>query len=82
MNAKHYTYRVVWSEEYNEFVGLCAEFPSLLWLDAEQGATLSGIVSLVKQIIAEMKANGESAPEPLSICLRSERRKIMRCKLW
>ncbi len=29
-----YTYRITWSEEDGEFVGLCAEFPSLSWLDA------------------------------------------------
>ena len=23
----HYTYRVTWSEEDGEYVGLCAEFP-------------------------------------------------------
>ena len=27
-----YTYRVTWSEEDEEFVGLCAEFPKLSWL--------------------------------------------------
>jgi predicted RNase H-like HicB family nuclease len=27
-----YTYRVTWSEDDNEYVGLCAEFPSLSWL--------------------------------------------------
>ncbi|MEZ4617951.1 MAG: hypothetical protein R2867_20915 [Caldilineaceae bacterium] len=26
INPEHYTYRVIWSEEDNEFVGLCAEF--------------------------------------------------------
>ena len=28
----HYTYRVTWSADDNEYVGLCAEFPSLSWL--------------------------------------------------
>jgi len=27
-----YTYRVIWSEEDCEHVGLCAEFPSLSWM--------------------------------------------------
>jgi len=27
-----YTYRVTWSEDDNEYVGLCSEFPSLSWL--------------------------------------------------
>lgn len=29
MSIKHYTYRVTWSQEDGEHVGLCAEFPSL-----------------------------------------------------
>jgi hypothetical protein len=29
MNDKLYTYRVSWSEEDEEFVGLCAEFPGM-----------------------------------------------------
>ena len=29
-----YTYRITWSEEDMEYVGLCAEFPSLSWLAA------------------------------------------------
>jgi len=52
MNAKHYTYRVVWSEEDNEFVALYAEFPGLSWLDASQGAALTGMASLVEQVVA------------------------------
>ncbi len=30
--AEKYTYRVQCSEQDGEFVGLCAEFPSLSWL--------------------------------------------------
>ena len=67
MNAKHYSYRVIWSEDDSEFVGLCAEFPSLSWLDAEQGAALAGMVSLVEQTVADMEANGEPVPAPLSL---------------
>ncbi len=32
MDSKQYTCRVTWSAEDNEYVGLCAEFPSLSWL--------------------------------------------------
>ena len=28
----HYTYRITWSVDDDEYVGLCAEFPSLSWL--------------------------------------------------
>ncbi len=27
--TEKYTYRVMWSDEDEEFIGLCAEFPSL-----------------------------------------------------
>lgn len=31
MDGKQYTYRVTWSVEDNEYVGLYAKFPSLSW---------------------------------------------------
>ena len=67
MNAKQYTYRVIWSEEDREFVGLCAEFPSLSWLEEEQDKALQGIVSLIQDTIADMQSNGETVPDPLSL---------------
>ena len=57
-----YSYRVIWSEEDQEFVGLCAEFPSLSWLEEEQDAALHGIVRLVSDTLKDMEAN----TEPLS----------------
>ncbi len=38
----HYTYRVTWSAEDEEFVGLCAEFPSLSWLAGSRDEALGG----------------------------------------
>ena len=38
----HYTYRVTWSPEDGEHVGLCAEFPSLSWLARTPEAALKG----------------------------------------
>lgn len=66
MDAKFYTYRVFWSEEDEEFVGLCAEFPGLSWLDEDQQTTFSGIVGLVQECIDDLTANHESVPIPLS----------------
>lgn len=67
MKADRYTYRVTWSEEDGEFVGLCAEFPSLSWLASSQVKALSGIVSVVGEVLADMRKNGEQIPDPLSI---------------
>ncbi len=62
----HYTYRVTWSEDDKEYVGLCAEFPSLSWLSASQEAALRGIRTVVSSVVADMKKNGESIPKALA----------------
>ena len=64
--AEHYTYRVMWSEEDGEFVGLCSEFASLSHLAAKSGDALSGITKLVRHILDDMQANGETPPLPFS----------------
>lgn len=46
----HYTYRVEWSGEDNEWVGLCAELPSLSWLDPDKGRALAGIERLAQNV--------------------------------
>lgn len=51
MNNK-YTYKIIWSEEDQEFVGLCDQFPSLSWLDENKNKALEGIKDLVKMMIA------------------------------
>lgn len=61
-----YTYRVTWSEEDQEYVGLCTEFPSLSWLDESQELALKGIRELVADTIKDMKENKEKVPEPFS----------------
>jgi predicted HicB family RNase H-like nuclease len=64
--ADKYTYRVLWSNEDSEFVGLCAEFPSLSWLDESREAALQGIVKVVRQAVADMLENDETPPVPLA----------------
>jgi len=61
-----YTYRVTWSEEDAEYVGLCAEFPSLSWLAQTPEAALKGVGKLVKEVVADMHDNGETVPEPIA----------------
>jgi predicted HicB family RNase H-like nuclease len=62
-----YTYRVTWSEEDTQYVGLCAEFPSLSWLADTQETALAGIKEVVSQVIQDMQSTGESIPQPLAI---------------
>jgi len=61
-----YTYRVTWSEDDKEYVGLCVEFPSLSWLSATPEAALKGIRKLVAETVSDMESNDEIAPEPIS----------------
>ena len=61
-----YTYRVTWSEEDGEYVGLCAEFPSLSWLARTPEAALKGIRRLVSKVIADMIQNAEPIPDPIA----------------
>ncbi len=61
-----YTYRVTWSEDDKEYVGLCLEFPSLSWLASAPEAALRGIRSVVADAVADMRQNREAVPEPLA----------------
>jgi predicted HicB family RNase H-like nuclease len=66
MSHDHYTYRVTWSPEDNEYVGLCVEFPSLSWLAKAPESALSGIRNAVADVVADMNSNGEAPPAPLA----------------
>lgn len=61
-----YTYRVTWSEDDSEYVGLCAEFPSLSWLASTPEEALKGIRKLVADIVKDMDANRETIPKPIA----------------
>jgi len=65
-NSDRYTYRITWSEDDREFVGLCLEFPSLSWLAKNPEAALKGIRRVVKEAVQEMESHGESPPSPIS----------------
>ena len=62
----HYTYRVTWSKEDKEYVGLCAEFPSLSWLSKTPESALKGIRNVVAEIINDMNENSEEIPKPIA----------------
>jgi predicted HicB family RNase H-like nuclease len=61
-----YTYRVTWSEEDGEHVGLCAEFPSLSWLASSPEAALKGIRKVVEEVVQDLGSNDEQIPSPLA----------------
>ncbi len=61
-----YTYRVTWSEEDSEYVGLCAELPSLSWLEKTPEGALTGIRLLARETVADFRRGKEPVPEPIS----------------
>ena len=61
-----YTYRITWSEDDNEYVGLCVEFPSLSWLAKTPENALSGIRKVVSEVVFDMGKNNEKIPEPIA----------------
>ncbi|TVQ47814.1 MAG: type II toxin-antitoxin system HicB family antitoxin [Gloeocapsa sp. DLM2.Bin57] len=66
VDYNHYSYKVIWSSEDEEFVGLCVEFPSLSYLHENRQSALEGITDLVKDIVSDLEANGEKVPYPLT----------------
>jgi len=66
IQSDRYTYKITWSEEDKEYVGLCVEFPSLSWLAESPESALKGIRKVVEKVIKDMETSGESPPEPIS----------------
>lgn len=66
LNNDYYTYRVTWSAEDNEYVGLCTEFPSLSWLADTHDQALQGIRELIAEVVEDMRINNEVEPEPIA----------------
>jgi len=66
VNLDHYTYRVTWSPEDGEHVGLCVEFPSLSWLASSPKKALSGIRQVVVTAVKDLQASGEEIPAPVA----------------
>ena len=66
MKKDKFTYRVTWSDDDNEYAGLCAEFPSLSWLAQTPESALKGIRKVVDDVMRDMQKKGEAIPEPIS----------------
>jgi predicted HicB family RNase H-like nuclease len=64
-NVDHYTYRVFWSAEDQENVGLCAEFPGLSHLAEDPMHALAGIRKLVAFVVSDLRKGKKPIPEPL-----------------
>jgi len=65
-SSDHYTYRITWSPEDGEHVGLCAEFPSLSWLAPTPEEAMTGIRRLVDDVTEDLQSSGEPIPAPMA----------------
>jgi predicted RNase H-like HicB family nuclease len=63
INHEHYSYKITWLVEDQEFVALCAEFPSMSYLHENRSEALEGITNLVKDVVIDMETNGEKIPD-------------------
>jgi predicted HicB family RNase H-like nuclease len=63
----HYTYRITWSADDEEYVGLCVEYPSLSWLANTPEDALKGIRVVVSDVVEDMHNNNEKVPEPIAV---------------
>lgn len=65
--AEKYTYRVVWSETDQQYVGVCSEFPSLSHLAGSHDEALVGIIDVVRAVLTDMHKAKEEAPVPVAV---------------
>ena len=61
-----YSYRVLWSEEDEEYVGTCAEFGLISHLDDTPEKAFAGIRDLVAFCVDDLRKEGAPVPEPLT----------------
>lgn len=66
IDVAHYTFRVTWSVEDDEFVATCLEFPSLSWLAPSRNQAIEGLEQVVADVVHDMRDNGEKVPEPFA----------------
>lgn len=62
----NYNYRVIYSNEDNEYVGLCTEFPSLSFLDNDPVKAINGIRDLVADVVIDMEQSNEKVPKAIT----------------
>ncbi len=64
--SDRYTYRVIWSEEDDQYVGLCAEFSLLSGLGDTPEEAFAEIRQVVAGAVEILQEEGEPVPEPIT----------------
>lgn len=66
-SAAKYTYRLLWNEDKERYVGVCSEFPDLKYEAASTSAALVGIQNRVTEEITRLAGLKIPVPEPLAV---------------
>ncbi|MBO3146357.1 type II toxin-antitoxin system HicB family antitoxin [Dermatophilus congolensis] len=66
VDTSHYAFRVTWSQDDQEHVATCVEFPSLSWLAPTPEEALAGLQTVINDVVEDMYQSGEEVPEPIS----------------
>ena len=68
-SADNYTYRMLWDEDRERYVGVCSEFPDLRYEATSTGDALAGIQRRVADELADLARDKRPAPEPRAVRL-------------
>lgn len=61
-----YSYRVFWSPDDGEYVGVCTEMSGLSWLAKTPEEALRGIRRAAREGVRILEADGDPVPEPIA----------------
>ena len=65
--ADKYTYRLLWDEDKERYLGVCSEFPDLAYEATSTGDALSGIQRRVAEELADLAKHRKPHPAPLAV---------------
>jgi hypothetical protein len=66
-SADKYTYRLLWDEDKQRYLGVCSEFPDLKYESTSTNDALAGIQNRVAEEIESFVRQRKPVPEPLAI---------------
>ena len=65
--ANQYTYRLLWDEIKQRYLGVCSEFTDLKYEATSTTDALAGIQNRVAEEIASLTRERKPVPEPLAV---------------
>lgn len=66
-SADNYTYRLLWSEDKQRYLGVCSEFPSLQYEASSTTDALAGILRRVAAELESLSRDRKPHPEPMVV---------------